>query len=116
MAGRRRKAPRKARKTQASALHARTPEVVAANGPALAGGKPMAPGLSSLSASKRRKVRYKAASDADAGAFLGPEQQYLLRKRREVEQRAATQRRAVVGIVLAVVAAAAAGVWALLRA
>jgi len=115
MAGKRRKAPRKARKTQASAM-ARTPEVVAANGPALAGVKPMVPGLSSQSASKRRKVRYKASSDADAGAFLGPEQQYLLKKRREIEQRASNQRRAVVGIVVAVAAAAAAGVWALLRA
>lgn len=120
MAGRRRKAPRKARKTQAlagaSAVHAQTPEVVTANGSSLTGVKPTPPGLSSPSASKRRKIRYKATPEAEAGAFLGPEQQYLLRKRREVEQRTANQRRAVAGIVLAVVAAAGAGIWALLRA
>lgn len=116
MAGRRRKAPRKARKTQTSAVHARPPEVVAANGLASAGVKPAASGLSSQSTPKRRKLRYKASPDADAGAFLGPEQQYLLKKRREVEQRAAKQRRAIVGLGLAVIAAAAAGVWALLRA
>mgnify|MGYP001296000128 CR=1 FL=1 len=116
MAGKRRKAPRKARKTQTSAVYAQTPETVTVNGSPPDGVKPAHPAMASPSASKRRKVRYKATPEAEAGAFLGPEQQYLLRKRREVEQRAAKQRRAVVGIVLAVVAAAAAGIWALLRA
>ncbi|WP_183179659.1 hypothetical protein [Azospirillum sp. OGB3] len=51
--------------------------------------------------------------DGDSGAFLGPEQQYLLRKRQEVERREARLRRTVGGALAAVAAAAVAGLfWA----
>ncbi|WP_372395845.1 hypothetical protein ABMY26_08490 [Azospirillum sp. HJ39] len=54
-------------------------------------------------------------SDPNAGRFLSPEQQFLLKKRREAELRAAKDRRTAVGIVLALVlvlgGAVAALVW-----
>lgn len=49
-------------------------------------------------------------SDMDGGAFLGPEQQYLLRVRREVERRAARKRRLAVGLALGALALVAAAV------
>ncbi|MCW2244304.1 hypothetical protein [Azospirillum canadense] len=58
---------------------------------------------------KRRGPRFSAKLDADAGKFLSPEQQYLLRKRRDVEQRAAKQRRSAVGMAIVALAAVAGG-------
>ncbi len=61
-----------------------------------------------------RSVAKRALSlEGDSGAFLGPEQQYLLRKRQEVERREARLRRSVAGIVVVVAVAVAAGLfWA----
>ncbi|TWA89167.1 hypothetical protein FBY14_10643 [Azospirillum brasilense] len=49
--------------------------------------------------------------DGDSGAFLGPEQQYLLRKRQEVERREARWRRTVAGMLVVVAVAVAAGLY-----
>ncbi|MBP2295477.1 hypothetical protein [Azospirillum rugosum] len=114
MASRRRKAPRKAKKGLGPGS---VPEMVGASGPSPGrAGTPFASPFSAKSSSsvlKRRKPRYSAKLDADAGKFLSPEQQYLLRKRRDVEQREAKQRRSAVGLFLVAVAVAAGGAaWA----
>lgn len=110
MASRRRKAPRKAKRGQGSGS---VPEMVGASGPSPGRAGTRFAATPSPAVLKRRAPRFSAKLDADAGKFLSPEQQYLLRKRRDVEQRAATQRRSVVGLALVAVAAAAGGVaWA----
>ncbi|MBP2302705.1 hypothetical protein [Azospirillum picis] len=63
--------------------------------------------------SQRHGPRF--AGNADAGRFLSPEQQFLLKRRREVEQREAKRRRSLTGLVLAVTCVAAGVVWAALR-
>lgn len=61
----------------------------------------------------RGKAKRSVSLDGDSGAFLGPEQQYLLRKRQEVERREARLRRTVAGVLVALAAAAAGGLfWA----
>ncbi|WP_149468840.1 hypothetical protein [Roseomonas genomospecies 6] len=62
-------------------------------------------------ARNRNAAKRAIALDSDSGAFLGPEQQYLLRKRREVERREARLRRTMAGVLVAVVVAAAAGLF-----
>ncbi|WP_353859420.1 hypothetical protein [Azospirillum formosense] len=72
-------------------------------------GRAARPSVRTAPAARSRSVAKRALSlDGDSGAFLGPEQQYLLKKRQEIERREARLRRTVGG-VLAVVAAAAAG-------
>lgn len=108
MASRRRKAPRKAKKGLG---HGSVPETVGASGPSP--GRAGAPFAAPSPVLKRRKPRFSTKLDADAGKFLSPEQQYLLRKRRDVEQREAKQRRSAVGMALVVVALAVGGAaWA----
>ncbi|WP_349597403.1 hypothetical protein [Azospirillum argentinense] len=53
--------------------------------------------------------------DGDSGAFLGPEQQYLLKKRQEVERREARLRRSVAVVVVVIAVALAAGLFWLFR-
>ncbi|ALJ35408.1 MULTISPECIES: hypothetical protein [Azospirillum] len=61
----------------------------------------------------RGNAKRSVSLDGDSGAFLGPEQQYLLRKRQEVERRDARLRRTVAGALVALAAAAAGGLfWA----
>ncbi|KAA1058893.1 hypothetical protein FH063_001093 [Azospirillum argentinense] len=61
----------------------------------------------------RGNAKRSVSLDGDSGAFLGPEQQYLLRKRQEVERREARLRRTVAGVLVALAAAAAGGLfWA----
>lgn len=109
MASRRRKAPRKAKKGLGPGS---VPEMVGASGPSP--GRAGTPFVAPSSVLKRRKPRFSAKLDADAGKFLSPEQQYLLRKRRDVEQREAKQRRSAVGMVVVLVVAAVGGAaWGL---
>ena len=75
-------------------------------------GRAARPQLRTPPAARSRTVAKRAAAlDGDPGAFLGPEQQYLLRKRREVERREARLRWSVAGVLVAVAAAAAAGLF-----
>lgn len=106
MASRRRKAPRKARKGH--------PERVQVSGAVgLAGFSSGRAGTPPTAVPGRRRAPGPAKLDADAGKFLSPEQQYLLRKRREVEQRAAKRRRSLAGMGLLAAVLAGAGVaWA----
>lgn len=62
-------------------------------------------------ARNRNAPKRAIALDDDSGTFLGPEQQYLLRKRREVERREARLRRSVGGVLVAAAAAVAAGLF-----
>ncbi|CAO3444427.1 hypothetical protein [Azospirillum argentinense] len=63
-----------------------------------------------------RSVAKRALSlDGDSGAFLGPEQQYLLKKRQEVERREARLRRSVAVVVVVIAVALAAGLFWLFR-
>ncbi|NUB06055.1 hypothetical protein FW320_07685 [Azospirillum sp. Vi22] len=75
-------------------------------------GRAARPPVRTASATRSRSVAKRALSlDGDSGAFLGPEQQYLLKKRQEVERREARLRRTVGGVLAAVVAGAAAGLF-----
>jgi len=60
----------------------------------------------------KRQVRREARilPDTDAGKFLSPEQQHLLRVRREAERREARQHRTLVGLALAVIVVASTAV------
>lgn len=111
MASRRRKAPRKAKKGHAATLRGSAAEAINGAGHSPEGAGTLARRPAAVV--KRRKPRFSTIPDADAGKFLSPEQQYLLRKRRDVEQREARQRRSAIAIVVAVIAAAAGAVWAL---
>ncbi len=75
-------------------------------------GRAARPPVRTVPAARGRSVAKRALSlDGDSGAFLGPEQQYLLKKRQEVERREARLRRTVGGVLAAVAAAAAAGLF-----
>ncbi|WP_143271860.1 hypothetical protein [Azospirillum brasilense] len=77
-------------------------------------GRAARPPVRTAPVTRGRSVAKRALSlEGDSGAFLGPEQQYLLRKRQEVERREARLRRSVAGIVVVVAVAVAAGLfWA----
>ncbi|CAO3374501.1 hypothetical protein [Azospirillum argentinense] len=75
-------------------------------------GRAARPPVRTAPAARGRSVAKRALSlDNDSGAFLGPEQQYLLKKRQEVERREARLRRTVGGVLAVVAAAAAAGLF-----
>ncbi len=114
MAGRRRKIPRKRNKGRpATAARGPAVDAVGTARPAPGGLTTPLRGLGTTPGAKGRKGSFATMPDANAGRFLSPEQQFLLKKRREAELRAAKDRRAAVGIVLAVVLVLGGGVAAL---
>ncbi|MBB3265387.1 hypothetical protein FHW79_003007 [Azospirillum sp. OGB3] len=108
MASKRRKAPRKAGRGRSGTGRPLAGESMVLDGRAPRPQVRMPPVVRSRGNAKRF-----VSLDGDSGAFLGPEQQYLLRKRQEVERREARLRRTVGGALAAVAAAAVAGLfWA----
>lgn len=106
MASKRRKTPRKAGRGRAG------PGRPLAGESMVLEGRAARPQVRTPPLARGRGMAKRAVSmDGDPGAFLGPEQQYLLRKRREVERREARLRRSVAAVLVAVVAAIAAGLF-----
>ncbi|GAA4252250.1 hypothetical protein GCM10022293_26450 [Azospirillum formosense] len=106
MASKRRKASRKAGRGRSAAGRSLAGESMVFEGRVPRPQVRTSPVVRSRSNGKRS-----VSLDGDSGAFLGPEQQYLLRKRQEVERREARFRRTVAGMLVAVAAAAAAGLF-----
>ncbi|MFC5354242.1 hypothetical protein [Azospirillum himalayense] len=108
MASKRRKASRKTGRGRSAAGRSLAGESMVLEGRAPRPQVRTTPVLQSRGNAKRS-----VSLDGDSGAFLGPEQQYLLRKRQEVERREARLRRTVAGVLVALAAAAAGGLfWA----
>ncbi|MHA7062266.1 hypothetical protein [Azospirillum argentinense] len=108
MASKRRKASRKTGRGRSA-----TGRSLAGESMVLEGRAPLPQVRTSPVVRSRGNAKRSVSLDGDSGAFLGPEQQYLLRKRQEVERREARLRRTVAGVLVALAAAAAGGLfWA----